>query len=245
MKDQQNTTVSLLRQIVQKRGLDYLREGGGKFFVNAFAEMGGEKQDVRLLRYLTECDAASLTPAMQCAYYSQAVQKLCDKTLIPEVLAHRVCGDFWQAVYNTQPPTSAPVPPEPQPTKTAEELFREAQNCQDKARAADLLRQAAEQGHLEAMLHLGFVYEYGNGIAKDPGEAFRWFRKAAEQGLAPAQDRVAYCYDKGFGVERDLDQAIAWCKKANNQNFPDAARHLRQRRLGLQHSLSRGASPGC
>ncbi len=120
MKDQQDNTVSLLRQIVERRGLDYLREGNGKFFVNAFSEMGGEKQDVRLLRYLTECgthedllDAASLTPAMQRAYYSQAVQKLCDKTLIPENMAHRACGSFWQAVYNTEPPVAAPVPSMP------------------------------------------------------------------------------------------------------------------------------------
>lgn len=242
MKEQQNNTVSLLRQIVERRGLDYLREGGGKFFVNAFSEMGGDKQDVRLLRYLTECgahedllDAGKLTPAMQRAYYSQAVQKLCDKTLIPEALAHRVCKDFWQAVYNTQPPVNGPQPPVPQPSppapqpvKTAEELFREAQNCQDRSQAVRLLQQAADKGHAEAMLQLGFAYEYGNGIPKDPNEAFRWFRQAADLGLAPAQDRVAYCYDKGFGIARDLDQAIAWCQKSSNQNFPDAARHLRQ-----------------
>ena len=235
MKEQQSNTVSLLRQIVERRGPDYLREGGGKFFVNAFAELGGDKQDVKLLRYLIQCgghedllNAGSQTPAMQRNYYSRVVQKLCDEALISEDRAHGICNIFWQAVYNTQPPISAPVPTKPQPAKTAEELFQEAQNCHDKAKAANLLRQSAEQGHPEAMLHLGFVYEYGNGIPKDPSEAFRWFRKAAEQGLAPAQDRVAYCYDKGFGVERDLDQAIAWCKKANNQNFPDAARHLRQ-----------------
>lgn len=235
MEETTQTSLQILQSIHQQRGLAYLREGGGKFFVNAFAEMGGEKQDVRLLRYLTECgahndllDAASLTPAMQRAYYSQTVQKLCDKTLISEALAHRVCALFWQAVYNTQPPVSGPVPPIPQPAKTAEELFWDAQNCNDQVQKVHLLQQAASQGHLNAMLHLGFAYEYGNGIGKDPYEAAKWFRKAAEQGNAAAQDRMAYCFDKGFGVERDLGKAIEWCRKANNQNFPDAARHLRQ-----------------
>lgn len=236
MEQQRCTSEQLLGQIVQQRGRGYLREGNGKFFVNAFSEMGGDKQDVRLLRYLTECgahedllNAASLTPAMQRAYYSQAVQKLCEKTLISENLSHRICGMFWQAVYNTQPPVAASVQPVPQPVvKTAEELFRAAQNSQDKGEAVRLLQQAADQGHLDAMLHLGFAYEYGNGISKDPGKAFRWFLDAAERGFAPAQDRVAYCYDKGVGVERDLEQAIAWCQKADHQNFPDAARHLRQ-----------------
>lgn len=126
MTKQQDNTVSLLWQIVERRGMDYLREGGGKFFVNAFSEMGGDKQDVRLLRYLTECgahedllDAAALTPAMQRAYYSQAVQKLCDKALISENLAHRICGIFWQAVYKAQPPVAAPVPPMPESKQSA------------------------------------------------------------------------------------------------------------------------------
>ena len=121
-------SLQILQSIIQRRGLAYLREGDGKFFVNAFSEMGGDKQDVRLLRYLTECgahedllDAASVTPAMQKAYYSQAVQKLINKTLISEELAHRVCGAFWQAVYQKDPPViwdpPKPVPPKPEPQK--------------------------------------------------------------------------------------------------------------------------------
>ncbi len=121
-------SLQILQSIIQRRGLAYLREGDGKFFVNAFSEMGGDKQDVRLLRYLTECgahedllDAASVTPAMQKAYYSQAVQKLINKTLISEELAHRVCGDFWRAAYQKDPPiiwaSPKPEPPKPAPPR--------------------------------------------------------------------------------------------------------------------------------
>ena len=134
MEKQSNMT-RLLQKICEERGTAYLREENGKLFVNAFAEMGGEKQDVTLLRYLTQrgghedlLDAASLTPAMQRAYYSQTVQKLCDKTLIPEALAHRVCGAFWWAVYQKDPPVIwaspkpeplKPIPPTPEPPKPA------------------------------------------------------------------------------------------------------------------------------
>lgn len=233
MEQTTHTSEQLLREIVEKRGIAYLREGNGKFFVNAFAEMSGDRQDVTLLRYLIQCgghedilNAANLSPAMQRTYYSQTVQKLCDRTLIPEALAHRICAIFWQAVYGKEPPQYDMRHPEPapQPVKTEDELYQEAQNCRDHAQKLILLRQAASQGHLDAMLHLGFAYEYGN----DPKEACRWFRQAADQGFAPAQDRMAYCYDKGFGVEQDLDKAIEWCQKAKNQNFPGAARHLHQ-----------------
>ena len=121
-------SVQILRSILQQRGPDYLREGGGKFFVNAFAELGGDKQDVKLLRYLIQCgghedllNAGSQTPAMQRNYYSRVVQKLCDEALISEALAHRVCGAFWQAVYQKDPPViwdpPKPVPPKPEPQK--------------------------------------------------------------------------------------------------------------------------------
>ena len=46
MEQARETSVQLLYSIIQRRGFDYLREGNGTFFVNAFAEMGGDKQDV-------------------------------------------------------------------------------------------------------------------------------------------------------------------------------------------------------
>ena len=122
MTKQQDNAILILRQIVERRGPDYLREGGGKFFVNAFAELGGDKQDVKLLRYLIQCgghedllNAGSQTPAMQRNYYSRVVQKLCDEALISEDRAHGICNIFWQAVYNRQPPLSVPAPPAPKP----------------------------------------------------------------------------------------------------------------------------------
>jgi TPR repeat protein len=47
-------------------------------------------------------------------------------------------------------------------------------------------RLAAEQGHAQAQLNLGFCYENGNGVPEDKVEAVKWYRLAAEQGSANA-----------------------------------------------------------
>ena len=48
-------------------------------------------------------------------------------------------------------------------------------------------RKAAEQGKAIAQYNLGYCYEKGLGVVKDPTEAVKWYRKAAEQGDAAAQ----------------------------------------------------------
>lgn len=168
--------------------------------------------------------------------FHRLVREMAAEHNMQEETAVEVCSTFWRVALETAPPAytqqksslvSVP-PPAPAPVKTAEDLYQEGLGCQDAAQKVQLFQQAANLGHLDAMLHLGFAYEYGNGISKNAYEAVKWFRKAAEQGNAGAQDRMAYCYDKGFGVERDLDKAIEWCQRAKNQNFPDAARHLRR-----------------
>jgi TPR repeat protein len=45
---------------------------------------------------------------------------------------------------------------------------------------------AAEQGHTIAQFNLGLCFMYGQGVAKDPVEAVKWYRMAAEQGHADA-----------------------------------------------------------
>ena len=48
-------------------------------------------------------------------------------------------------------------------------------------------RKAAEQGKAIAQYNLGYCYEKGLGVVKDPTEAVKWYRKAAEQGDAAAK----------------------------------------------------------
>jgi hypothetical protein len=52
------------------------------------------------------------------------------------------------------------------------------------------------------------------GIAKDVGEANRWWLKAAEGGIPEAQYNVGMAYHNGTGVEKNEVQAYFWTNLA-------------------------------
>ena len=121
--------------------------------------------------------------------------------------------------------------------KTPEELFRQGDamhNAGNYAEAFKWFQSAADQGYHEAQLRLGFAYENGLGVEKNPAEAVHWFREAAQQGYAPAQSRMAYCYGKGFGVPRNLKTAIWWADQSGSQGFAIGQRQGRQLREKLR-----------
>ena len=236
------TSLQILQSIIQRRGLAYLREGGGKFFVNAFSEMGGDKQDVTLLRYLTKCgghedllDAASLSPAMQRAYYSQTVQKLRDKSLVSEELAHHICGIFWRAVYHREPPVvpqqpekkSAVKPADPQ-GEDPEKLYRRGMEHRfdDLEEYLRCLRQAAELGHVGAARRLGFIYECGIDVSQDWVQCAYWCRRAAELGDDASAHTLGVSYAHGRGVPQDYEQALYWYRIAAERGVPFAKSYL-------------------
>ena len=68
-------------------------------------------------------------------------------------------------------------------------------------RAVDYFRRSAAQGHGDAMLDLGAMYDYGRGVRKDEAEAIAWYKKAAEI-LHPKAFRCLG-YSQGFHNFRD------------------------------------------
>ena len=66
----------------------------------------------------------------------------------------------------------------------------------------------AQQGNAKAQCMLGFCYEAGQGVAKEMGEAVKWYKKAAEQGNSIAQNNLAVCYADGRGVAQDFEEAL-------------------------------------
>ncbi len=78
-------------------------------------------------------------------------------------------------------------------------------------------RIAAEQGDVDAQIYLGFVFETGNGIAKNEAKAAEWYRKAAEQGNALAQTYLALMFARGQGVPKNEFEATKWFQKAAQQ----------------------------
>ena len=234
------TMKEILSEIRDRQGRDVLLDG--KRLLGLFEDYskGKLRPEYNALRVLVECGGneriarlRNAPPDRQKTELHRLMRELVAEHSMQEAMAREICGAVWEAFLGTEVPLSQivkqqPAPVPPQPVKSAEELHLEAQNCNDETQKVRLLQQSAARGHAEAMLRLGFAYEYGNGIEKNVYAAVKWFRKAAEQGLAPAQDQLAYCYDKGVGLERNLDKAIEWCQKACDQDFPGGARHMRQ-----------------
>jgi TPR repeat protein len=57
----------------------------------------------------------------------------------------------------------------------------------------------------------------GEGLAKDPVEAARFFRSAAEQGLPNAEFNLASAYFGGTGVPANYVEAAKWCTIATTR----------------------------
>ena len=106
---------------------------------------------------------------------------------------------------------------------------------QDYAEAARWYRQAAEQGHADAQLNLGIMYDNGQGVPQDDVEAVRWYRQAAEQGHAGAQFNLGTMYDYGEGVPQDYAEAARWYRQAAEQGDADA-----QLNLGIMYDNGQG-----
>ena len=51
----------------------------------------------------------------------------------------------------------------------------------------EALLKMAENGSAKAQYKIGHYYQFGEGVATNAVEAFKWYRKAAEQGLAEEQ----------------------------------------------------------
>ena len=80
----------------------------------------------------------------------------------------------------------------------------------------------------------GYLYERGDGVAKDYKEAMRLYLLSAAQGNAVAQFRIGYLYEKGLGVAQDDTQAMRWYEKAAAAGNQPASSRLAV--LKIKHS---------
>ena len=76
------------------------------------------------------------------------------------------------------------------------------------------LRRRAVQGEVGAQIGWGHRLLQGNGTARDPEAALRWFRIAAGAGDADALNMVGRCYELGWGVRADATEAARWFERA-------------------------------
>ncbi len=61
-------------------------------------------------------------------------------------------------------------------------------------------RPLAEDGHIDAQHHLGFIYAKGDGVPQDHKTAMNWYTLAAEQGIAKSQFNLVLMYRRGQGL---------------------------------------------
>ncbi len=89
------------------------------------------------------------------------------------------------------------------------------------------LQPEAERGDVEAMLRLGWMYRYGDGVPEDVDEALKWYLRAAERGHARAMADVGMVYHFNT-ARRDYLKAFEWYSKSAAAGNAMAHYHLGQ-----------------
>jgi hypothetical protein len=88
------------------------------------------------------------------------------------------------------------------------------------------LRRAAERGHAESQMWLGYAYQVGQGVQQDYAEAIKWYRLAAAQGHAGSQCNLGVMYQNGEGVPQDYREAASWFYRSAVQGYAPAQFNL-------------------
>lgn len=121
---------------------------------------------------------------------------------------------------------------------------RAAYQEKDYEKALAILKPLAEQGDSQAQVTLGIMYDYGQGVDKDPQEAMKWYLKAAEQGVPVVQHDVGVKYFQGMGVPQSYEKAAYWWEQSANAGLPDSQFNLGlmyYRGLGVKKDYTRAA----
>jgi TPR repeat protein len=91
-------------------------------------------------------------------------------------------------------------------------------NSGDHAGAARLVQQAAEAGHPTATYEMGYLYENGEGVTKNLGQAAQWYVKGAAMGDPASEAALGLFYEEGIQVPDDWVTAAQWYQKSAAQN---------------------------
>ncbi|EGB11607.1 hypothetical protein AURANDRAFT_21497, partial [Aureococcus anophagefferens] len=93
---------------------------------------------------------------------------------------------------------------------------------QSDKKAAKIWKRAVELGDVDAMVFLGELYKYGEGVKLDKKKAERLFRTAADRGDADAQNNIgAFLHS-----EEKFEEAVRYYALAADQGYTDAEHNL-------------------
>jgi len=132
-------------------------------------------------------------------------------------------------------PVATPAPQKGQSEK-AEGLFKKGKDAykrEDYAEAFRCWSTAADMGHVEAQIRLGFCYQCSFGVRQDKAKAEYWYKKAAS---IPAETPEAMD-QKGSALWylKQYDEAHEWYRKAAGLGHPGA-----MFQLGVDYMLGTG-----
>jgi TPR repeat protein len=113
-------------------------------------------------------------------------------------------------------------------------FFGEGECTRDYAGAAKWATKAAAADKPAAQNMLGFLYQHGFGVEKDPAKAIEFYLKAANQGDVKAQANLGAMYASGEGVPRDLVQAYVWLTLGAPKGDPLQSFPLTQIKQGMK-----------
>lgn len=90
----------------------------------------------------------------------------------------------------------------------------------DRAKAFELYKKAANQGHAESQTNLAIMYREGEVVRQNISEYIKWLKKAASQKETRAQALLGVAYEFGTGVPRNYAIAKEWYgKSCDNGNL--------------------------
>jgi hypothetical protein len=98
----------------------------------------------------------------------------------------------------------------------------------------------AKSGDAQAQYEVGRMYESGQGVAKDFGNAANWYRRSAEGGNRQAQFLLSLMFARGQGVPQDDKQGLAWLAKATAGDSPEKQRAERMLYFQTRGSYDNG-----
>ena len=110
----------------------------------------------------------------------------------------------------------------------------------DYPRAIKRIAPAAERGNARAQAYLGFMYQYGRGVAQNYPLAVYWYRRGAQQGNATAQHLLGLMFDKGQGVRQNYIEAHKWLNLATAHAPPRAREYSARLRDAVETKMTRG-----
>lgn len=73
---------------------------------------------------------------------------------------------------------------------------------------------------------VGYLYQTGQGVETDYGEAVRWTRMAAEQGRAFDANRLAGYFWEGLGTPINREEALRWLKTAAEKGDVNSSKQV-------------------